>query len=173
MATRPSVPIAQLTRQASEDIPDPKPLITFNKTVTKTALLNLLVETFFAVLPLFVLSAVWTRPSASQDNVFWYGPEVSMTSCILYGLSLARLLQGAVFAGRKSHSNGDIHQVAAGYAFLLLFPLFGVIVSVILISKSMQFPVPNRSIANLAIAVFCFIILGGHGVKLTEGSAVE
>lgn len=142
---------------------------------TKTTILNLFVETFFAVLPLIVLGAVWPQPGEPHPESFWSGPEWSMTSCILYGLTLARLLQGAVFAANRSRDSfgGDMQEVAASYAALFLFPLLGVIVSVILISKSMQHPETWQSMLlcmlNLGAAILSFVVLGGHGIKVAEG----
>lgn len=143
---------------------------------TKTTILNLLVETFFAVLPLIVLGAVWPRAGENHPESFWSGPELSMTSCILYGLTLARLLQGAVFAATRSQDTSiiDMHEVAASYGALFLLPLLGVIVSVILIGKSMQFSGNWHSVllcsVNLVAAVFAFLIFGGHGIKVAEGN---
>ena len=98
-----------------------------------------------------------------------------MTSCILYGLTLARWLQGAVFAAKRHQSSTDknTHEVAASYAVLLLVPLLGVIVSVILIEQSVHSPSSWISIAiriiTLVVAILVFFILGGHGIKLAEG----
>jgi len=142
---------------------------------TKTTILNLFVETFFAVLPLIVLGAVWPDPGQHHPESFWSGPELSMTSCILYGLTLARWLQGAVFAAtrRRATSDKNTHEVAASYAALLLLPLLGVILSVILIGQSMHSSGTWRVIAihiiNLVAAIMAFFVLGGHGIKLAEG----
>jgi hypothetical protein len=142
---------------------------------TKTTVLNLCVEMFFAVLPLIVLGAVWPHSGERHPESFLSGPELSMTSCILYGLTLARLLQGAVFAANRSRSSSaiDMQEVAASYAALFLLPLLGTILSVILIGKSMQSAGTWRLMLlcslNLATAILIFLILGGHGLKLAEG----
>jgi len=142
---------------------------------TKTTILNLLVETFFAILPLIVLGTA--GPGEAHTDRFWAGPEVSMTSCILYGLTLARWLQGAVFAANKATSNQDTHAVAASYSALLLFPLLGVIISVILIGHSFHssgsWKIITVQILNLAAAIVAFFVLGGHGIKLAEGEGAE
>jgi hypothetical protein len=141
---------------------------------TKTTILNLFVETFFAVLPLIVLGAVWPDPNERHPESFWSGPELSMTSCILYGLTLARWLQGAVFAAnrRRAASDKDTHEVAASYAALFLLPLLGVILSVILIGQSVQSSGTWKGTAihimNLVAAIMVFFVLGGHGIKLAE-----
>jgi hypothetical protein len=146
---------------------------------TKTTILNLFVETFFAVLPLIVLGAVWPGPDERHPESFWSGPELSMTSCILYGLTLARFLQGAVFAATRHRSSTDknTHEVAASYAALLVVPLLGVIVSVILIEQSVYssstwLGITVRIIA-LVVAILVFFVLGGHGIKLTEAEATR
>ena len=142
---------------------------------TKTTILNLFIETFFAVLPLVVLGAVWPLPSKEHPESFWSGPEMSMTSCILYGLTLAKLLQGAVFAANHlpSNSRKDMHEVAASYAALFLLPLLGAIVSVILIGKTVEshegWTTMLCAVINLVCAVLFFMILGGHGLQRTEG----
>ena len=141
---------------------------------TKTTILNLFVETFFAVLPLIVLGAVWPDPGDRHPESFWSGPEMSMTSCILYGLTLARWLQGAVFAAnrRRASPGNNTHEVAASYAALFLLPLLGVILSVILIGQSVQssgsWKVVATHIMNLLAAIIAFFVLGGHGIKLAE-----
>jgi hypothetical protein len=142
---------------------------------TKTTILNLFVETFFAVLPLIVLGAVWPNPQERHPESFWSGPELSMTSCILYGLTLARWLQGAVFAAgrRQPDSDQDTDEVAASYAALFLLPLLGVILSVVLIGQSVHssgtWTIVAIQILNLIAAILAFFVLGGHGIKLSEG----
>jgi hypothetical protein len=98
-----------------------------------------------------------------------------MTSCILYGLTLARWLQGAVFAAtqRRTAFENCAKEVAAGYAALFLLPLLGVILSVVLIGQSVHTPgtwgVIAVHVVNLALAIIAFFVLGGHGIKLAEG----
>ena len=141
---------------------------------TKTTILNLFVETFFAVLPLIVLGTAWPGAEEHHPDSFWAGPELSMTSCILYGLTLARWLQGAVFAAHRGHQAADrnTHEVAASYVALLLVPLLGVILSVVLIGRSVHSDGTWRIIvpqlANLLGAIIAFFILGGHGINLIE-----
>lgn len=96
-----------------------------------------------------------------------------MTSCILYGLTLARWLQGAVFAAsrRRVAAGKDAHEVAASYAALCLFPLLGVILSVILIEHALHPHGPWITaihVVNLVAAIMTFFILGGHGIKVAE-----
>src|ERR1700680_2453701 len=88
-------------------------------------LLSILIEFFFAVLPLLVLSSVWPSPGQEHPHSFWQGPEWSMTACILYGLSLARLQQGMMVAAKKT--TGNTHNIAVGTAALAMVPLAGVI----------------------------------------------
>jgi len=101
-----------------------------------------------------------------------------MTSCILYGLTLARWLQGAVFAANRRHSRAkkNPHELAASYAVLCLLPLLGVILSVLLIGQSVHSPRTSWQIIaiyliNLAAAIAAFFVLGGHGIKLAEEGA--
>jgi hypothetical protein len=144
---------------------------------TKTTILNLCVEMFFAVLPLVVLRTVWPPPGNTES--FWSGPELPMTGCILYGLTLARQLQGAVFAAVRARgaNDHDVREVAASYSVLFLLPLMGVIISVLLISKTVQgngnWSRILMSSINLASASGFFLILGGHGLKWTEGGGEE
>lgn len=146
---------------------------------TKTTILNLLVETFFAVLPLIVLGAVWPSAAEAHDESFWSGPELSMTSCILYGLALARFLQGAVFVASRSRQaeDGEMERLAASYAVLLLLPLLGVILSVVLIGRSVHTPgdwkLTALYIVNLFAAILAFFLLGGHGIKHAEGGSTD
>jgi hypothetical protein len=99
---------------------------------------------------------------------------MSMTSCILYGLTLARFLQGTVFAVRqvRPDKESEIHMVAASYAALSLLPLLGVIVSVISITKSLTSPGGTGTIIFnvllLIAAIFFFFVLGGHGIERGE-----
>ena len=55
---------------------------------------SLLVELFFAALPLFILSLTWPSKHEEHPTAFIRGPEISMTSCILYGLTLTRYYEG-------------------------------------------------------------------------------
>jgi cytochrome bd-type quinol oxidase subunit 2 len=143
----------------------------------KTTTLNLLIEIFFPLLPLVVLGMVWPHATKELPESFWSGPELSMTSCVLYGLTLARLLQGAVFAGSKFRdvSLSGMREVAASYGVLLLLPLMGVIVSSIFIDRSTRFPEGHaaRYSFNLIISILLFFILGGHGANMAEGDEGE
>jgi hypothetical protein len=141
--------------------------------VERDAVLRLLIEAFFAILPLIVLGMVWPHRMRAPGESFLSLPEWSMTSCVLYGLSLARFLEGAVVAGKTSATKGNVglRGIAAGYAVLLLAPLFGVILSVVLIEISMLYAAPKRSILNFVVAILCFVILGGYGLKQSERSS--
>lgn len=163
-------------------------LMSGNFAHTKNTLLALGVEIFFAVLPLLVLGAATPlRPSASPhkaDNEvlktdrdsFWTGPEVPMTSCILYGLTLARLLQGAASAANRERNSRSLDTLrsGAGYAALSLFPILGLISSVLLIAYSVHSPSSRLGMVqwvNVFAGMLSFILLGGHGIRIVEAGA--
>lgn len=95
-----------------------------------------------------------------------------MTSCVLYGLTVTRTLEGAVAAAARIRSGPDAGKrlAAAAYECLLLVPITGVIFSAIFIYMSLEQPIPKRSVANLALSVLCYSILGGHGLRSAERS---
>jgi hypothetical protein len=138
----------------------------------RRAVLHLVVEAFFALLPLIVLGSVWSHRSIGYEVSFMSLPEVSMTSCVLYGLTLTRTLEGAVAAAARIRSDASTRTrlEAAAYECLLLIPITGVIFSAIFIYMSVEQPIPRRSIANLVLSVLCYGILGGHGLRSAERS---
>lgn len=85
-----------------------------------------------------------------------------MTSCILYGLALARLQLAA-----SGHNGGATR--ALGLAALSLLPLFGVIASVILITQlahgTDSVLLILVQIGNLLAAVALFLVMGGYGIS--------
>ena len=87
----------------------------------KRVLFSILIEFFFAVLPLVVLGSVWPSSEHEHPHSFWQGPEWSMTSCILYGLTLARLLQGMMVSAKRT--SGNVHTIAVGAVALAMVPL--------------------------------------------------
>jgi hypothetical protein len=139
----------------------------------KSALFSVMVEFVFAMLPLFVLWTVW--PSAKQEHPhsFWQGPEWSMTACILYGLALVRFQQGIMIASKRANSTtGDARHIAVIANALTVIPLFGVIVSVILITKlaiaTESTPLIVFQFVNLFLAALSFFIFGGYGTRRFE-----
>jgi hypothetical protein len=146
-----------------------------NNNNDRTAFRHLVVEAFFALLPLIVLGAVWSHRSIDHYDSFWSAPEISMTSCVLYGLTLTRTLQGAVSSAARARqgSTGGARLAAAGYELLLLIPLIGVIYSAILIYMSVEQVIPKRSVANLVASVLCYGVLGGHGLRSAERNDEE
>jgi hypothetical protein len=130
----------------------------------RSTLLHLAIELFFAVLPLFVLSSVWPDGSQQHPESFISSPEVSMTSCILYGLALARLQLGSIVPNR-----GNGRERALGITVLSMLPLGGVITSVILITKlahgTDSVILVGFQFLNLLLAILLFLIIGGYGVS--------
>jgi hypothetical protein len=142
--------------------------------ITKGTLLHLSVETFFAVLPLIVMSLVWSADAAGRPKSFWLGPDISMTSCVLYGLTLSKLLQGSVIASTRLGQNlrEHVRETAAGYAALSLLPTFGIIFSVILIMRLLG---PDTTLGwivcqymNFLLSILALIIIGGYGISRAE-----
>ena len=131
---------------------------------TKHSLMHISIELFFAVLPLIVLGAFWPGVGDSHPTNFFSGPEWSMTACILYGLSLARFQIG--LAGNIDENAPEKGSTGAAISML---PLFGVIFSVILISKTSHgtehFYIVIMQHINFAISIVMFILLGGYGIR--------
>lgn len=129
-----------------------------NSQEKSVTLLHIGIELFFAVLPLFVLGLMWLAHGAQHTGHFVSGPEWSMTACVLYGLTIARL-----------HLAASALPTPSAMAALSLVPLSGVIVSVILISQLVEesdgvIPV-GVQLVNLAIAIMTFFIIGGYGIS--------
>lgn len=129
----------------------------------KHSLMHVMIELFFAVLPLIVLSFYWPKIGEHHPKSFFYGPEWSMTSCVLYGLSLSRFL------------NANIHPTperGPAVALISIVPMVGLIMSVIFISKTC---IDNDNIAvfygqyiNMLSSIITFIVLGGYGLSRSE-----
>lgn len=125
--------------------------------------MHIAIEWFFAVLPLLVLGAFWPDASDAHPKSFFESPEWSMTACILYGLSLAR------FQNAKGSSARNRGPTVAAISIL---PLLGVIVSVILISKTAHgtesISLIIAQFVNLLLSTVSFVVLGGYGVSRSE-----
>src|SRR5262245_54547074 len=123
-------------------------------------ILHLVIELFFALLPLFVLGWVWPEHGQEHPKGFLSGPEWSMTACVLYGLACARLQLGAAMPARDRGETRPLVLTTLG-----LIPLFGSLASVILITK---FANGNDSpfmvalqLMNLGAAILVFFVIGG------------
>jgi hypothetical protein len=68
------------------------------KDETIIALLKLTSECFFAVLPLIVYAISSNKPDAHCLGGF---PELSMTSCVIFGITLIKLLQSSFYLNRN------------------------------------------------------------------------
>lgn len=130
----------------------------------KHVVAHVAVEIFFALLPLLVLGANWPNDPKDHPHSFMTSPEWPMTACILYGLTVVRMLPAFhVGSSRREHHEGAI------VSLLVLLPMLGVICSVILIGK-LSTASPNTfavwsSYVNICAAVICFAILGGYGIR--------
>ena len=131
---------------------------------TRRVLPHLLLEGLFALLPLVVLGAFWPGAGAPHPATFAASPAWPMTACFLYGLGLARLWSAMRGAGRVR----ERHEGTAAMLVALL-PLAGVIASVVLIGRLVSQPAGaatlTLSIVNLALALACFAVFGGYGMR--------
>lgn len=134
-----------------------------SRRVTLRSLLHIISELFFAILPLIVLGAFWPDGNDSHPVSFYRGPEWSMTACILYGLSLTRFLEAK---GCATPDHGP------AIATISIIPLLGVIISVILISKTSHITENNillfGQFLNLLVSTILFVLLGGYGASRSE-----
>lgn len=130
----------------------------------KHVIAHVVVEIFFALLPLLVLGANWPSDPKDHPHSFMTSPEWPMTACILYGLTVVRMLPAFhVGPARREHHEGAI------VSLLVLLPMLGVICSVMLIGK-LSTANPSAfaiwsSYANIFAAILCFAILGGYGIR--------
>lgn len=141
---------------------------------TKATALHLTTDAFFALLPLLVMGLVWPPDGAHHPSSFWLGPEISMTSCVLYGLGLSKLFQGSVVVsvreGRPARDH--IRQIAAVHMILSLIPMMGIILSIIAINRTLTpsagFGWHAFQYVNLLFAAVTFFVVGGYGLKRAE-----
>jgi hypothetical protein len=131
----------------------------------KPILPHILIEVFFAILPLFVLASFWPDHGQEHPKNFWWGPEVSMTACILYGLTISRFIMGIIHSGTR----GTAASVAPRAAAMALVPILGLIASIVLIAKlsvgTDSWVLLISQYTNLFLSVFSFLILGGYGLR--------
>lgn len=126
----------------------------------KNSMPHLLVEIAFALLPLLVLGAFWPEHDSPHPNSIWSGPEISMIACILYGLSIARFIEGIGRSGR-AFQGGAVSTI-------VIIALVGVICSIIIIAKASNGCSSMwvaMQIFNLFASVIAFIVIGGYGIS--------
>jgi hypothetical protein len=118
-------------------------------------------DVFFAVLPLPVLWWCWPSSGSHEPLKFVDIPEVAMTSCVLYGLTISRYLQGILGDTAPGKRSGVVA------ASVVLIPLSGVILSIVLVCKLSfgQFGcfIQILQILNLLSAILSMFLLGGYG----------
>ena len=136
---------------------------------TRRTLFHLTIELIFAVLPLLVLAVVWPEHEEIHPKTFWHGPEISMISCILYGLTISKLIIGGISRNASTDSRKTF---AAGIALLIVVILLGLIVSVILINKlavhTDNLLVIYTQYVNFVVSVACFLVFGGYGIRSSD-----
>jgi hypothetical protein len=143
------------------------------KTVSN-ALKASFIELFFAVLPLVILGASWPSDPPYHPHSFWVGPEIPMVACIVYGLALARWLQGSVIRAAKLpvDQTARAQHMSISVVLVAIAPIFGIAFSGLLIRQTMvPEPLCGWVIANYAaliISVFLYVVVGGFGVFSSE-----
>lgn len=133
----------------------------------RSTLIHLAIEIFFAILPLLVLSTVWPEPGQRHPMNFISSPEISMTACVLYGLTLVRFQLGVI-----AHHRANGMQRALGMTLLSMLPLTGTIISVILITKLVHGTDGTLlvfvQILNLFSSAVLFFVIGGYGISRSQ-----
>lgn len=130
-------------------------------------LLQVFIEYFFATLPLIVLGL---SDTLSRTGIirFLVKPEVSVVACVIYGLTIARLLQAMPFMAKNANSN-TLEGLAAAYISLILIPLLGVAISCVMIARFdgsfSTIVVISTQISNLLVSSILFFVLGGYGIN--------
>lgn len=142
-------------------------MIEHNIQKTKSSLAHVVIELIFAVLPLVVFGIF--EFSADEPHIFCFftSPEWPMVACIIYGLTLVRL-----YIGQLNSKTSGKNRTGELAAIFIIFPLFGVIVSAILIGKAIPGTLGNvgmiLQLVNFAISIILFIVLGGYGVSRAD-----
>jgi hypothetical protein len=132
-------------------------------------IVHVFVELAFALLPMLALGLMWPDHSQGHPKTFWWGPEISMISCILYGLTVSKLIVGSISADRVKF---DPRELASIMNFLVLVHLIGVVISMVIITTLAAHTDSLRwfiaQYINLIISVVCFVVFGGYGIRLTD-----
>lgn len=123
---------------------------------SREALLSVFLDVFFAVLPLPILWFCWPSTTIGHHEAFIELPEISATSCVLYGLTLSRYIQSTLDGVERS---------GPAVASFMIIPLSGVILSVLLVAR-IGLGLPNcvidaGQLLNLAAAIVTMLWLGG------------
>lgn len=132
------------------------------------------IELFFAVLPLLILGASWPTDPPYHPHSFWVGPEIPMVACIVYGLALARWLQGSVIRAAKLpvDQTARAQHMSTSVVLIAIAPIFGIAFSGLLIRQTMvPEPLCGWIIANyvsLIVSLILYIVVGGFGVFSSE-----
>jgi hypothetical protein len=133
------------------------------------ALTQVLIEAAFATLPVIMLGGISLSLGGPEAHRFWHGPELPTTSCVLFGLTLARLLPGAIIAARTF--NGDVRTYALRFVVIAMIPLTGIIISSVVIAQIAIANIQLYLIWTMFIffsSVISFIVLGGYGLSRAE-----
>jgi|ERR1035438_4099546 hypothetical protein len=123
---------------------------------SREAFLSVFLDVFFAVLPLPILWFCWSSATLNHSDTFIELPEISATSCVLYGLTLSRYIQSTLDGVERS---------GPAVASFMIIPLSGVIFSVLLVARiGLGLPscvIDAGQLLNLAAAIFTMLWLGG------------
>jgi hypothetical protein len=131
--------------------------------------LSLVLEAFFALFPLPVLGLLWPPVEAPCRHGFMQSPEWSASAMVLFGLTIVKLFRGVKRsgAGRGRASNAD--RVAA----LALFPLLGLVLSVVAVSRLIKEPTPlaiTSQFVLLAAAIVVYFVFAGYAERQLHAS---
>jgi uncharacterized protein (DUF983 family) len=141
---------------------------------TLSIMLELFSEIFFATVPLIIFIFVWhDKPHLHSESVFT-SPEISVPSCVLYGLALARFVKNSMLDAIKGAQKrtASAEEISTRYAFVVLIPIVGLIVSTVLIIKSFNLEMSNwlnfLQLFNLVASMVVFFFLAGSGLETGE-----
>jgi hypothetical protein len=156
-----------------EDI-EREAVVSRRRTATRTALMAGTVELFFATLPLLVFWVYWPDSGGYHPHSLWASAEIPMISCVIFGLSLIRWIQGNVVRASTlpdKDSGSRVVHLSAATIFVSIFPLLGIIFSCLSITQTMANAAESWSPFNLFLLFLSILMwygLGGYGMYAGE-----
>jgi hypothetical protein len=135
----------------------------------RTKLLHVIIEYFFAVLPLPLLAVIGFLDTHHRAMDVLVRPDMVIVSTILYGLALIRFVQSIP----SITSRIDVHGQSARVLIVVLWPLLGLTASAATIALFEAGAEPSLAlwwnVGNFVLASTTFIILAGYGSTRSKG----
>lgn len=131
----------------------------------RRAFLELIADLFFAILPLVILLIAYPAFGTNHRSLF-SGPDISVVACVIFGLTLARMLR----SGNSTIEDAGSPLRGLAMSVLGLMPIAGLVVSTLVICvvvTEVLLPWADTALQVLVLTLSAatHVVIGGYSIR--------